>query len=366
MKVAFVHDWLVTYRGGEKVLEAMLELFPDAPVFTLFYDKDQMPPSIAERTVYYPKWLNRFKRLRKLWLPLYPSIIESLPLEDYDLIISTSSCVAKGAIPGPRSKHLCYIHSPMRYIWDQRSYYLKPLARFPFVSGIIHTLSTRLRMWDTLSSHRVDQFISNSQFVKERVHKYYGRGSEVIPPPVDVERFQAKGMAAPIKSPYFLAAGAFVSYKRFDLAIEACEAAGLTLVVAGSGPDEARLRKLAGPNTKFMIKPDQQTWQSLMSQAEALIFPGIEDFGIVGIEAISAGTPLIAFRDGGALDFVQPGVTGQFFEQLSKESLQQTLEAFDPKQFDSKAMQDFASGFTKQKFQERIMSQITQLTGASS
>ena len=131
MKVAFVHDWLVTYRGGEKVLEALLELFPEAPIFTLFYEPSQMPETISSRTVIYPKWLNRLKKIRKLFLPLYPSIIESMPLEDYDLIISTSSCVAKGAIPGPDAKHICYIHSPMRYIWDQRSHYLRPLEKIP-------------------------------------------------------------------------------------------------------------------------------------------------------------------------------------------------------------------------------------------
>lgn len=362
MKVAFVHDWLVTYRGGEKVLEAMLELFPDAPIFTLFYDKSQMPESISSRQVYFPKWLNKFKKVRKLFLPFYPSIIESMPLENYDLIISTSSCVAKGAIPGPNAKHLCYIHSPMRYIWDQRSHYIKPFEKVPFLSAIFHSLSSKLRMWDTLSSHRVDKFIANSSFVKDRVYKYYGRDSEVIPPPVDVESFGQEDRLDSSSEPYYLAAGAFVSYKRFDLAIQACEAAGIKLVVAGSGPDEQSLRKLAGPNTHFVIKPDSSEWRKLMANAKALLFPGIEDFGIVAIEALSAGTPLIAFKGGGALDFLVPNKTGAFFTELDANSLKDALESFDSKQFEGKEMKLFAEQFTKKKFQDRIKNQIEHLT----
>lgn len=362
MKVAFVHDWLVTYRGGEKVLEAMLELFPDAPVFTLFYDENQMPASISQRTVHYPKWLNKFKKVRKLFLPFYPSIIESMPLEEYDLIISTSSCVAKGAIPGPTAKHLCYIHSPMRYIWDQRSHYLKPFQKIPFLSAIFHSLSSRLRMWDTLSSHRVDQFIANSQFVKERVTKYYGRSSEVIPPPVDVEAFKNTPKNTSLRSPYYLVAGAFVSYKKFDLAIQACEASGKKLIVAGSGPDEHRLRKLAGPHTEFMIKPSPKVWKELMANAKALIFPGVEDFGIVAIEALSSGTPLIAFKGGGALDFLRPGQTGTFFSELNVGSLQSVIDKFDSEHFETDDLKAFADQFTKQNFQAKIQSQIKNLT----
>lgn len=361
MKVAFVHDWLVTYRGGEKVLEAMLELFPEAPIYTLFYEPKQMPESIRGRTVHFPKFLNKFRKIRKIFLPFYPSIIESMPLEEYDLIISTSSCVAKGAIPGPNAKHLCYIHSPMRYIWDQRAYYLNSLQKIPVLSSIFNSLCLRLRMWDTLSSQRVDKFIANSSFVHSRVSKYYGRGSDVIHPPVDVDTF-SKPSEPTLKEPYFLVAGAFVSYKRFDLAIKACEIAGVKLVVAGSGPDEIRLRKLSSKNTVMMIKPNPETWQSLMCHAQALIFPGIEDFGITAIEALSSGTPVIAFQGGGALDFVQPGVTGAFFDKLCPQVLATTIQTFDPNSYSKLKLQEFAANFKKETFQEKINVQIKNLT----
>ncbi|RYZ83435.1 MAG: hypothetical protein EOP04_19960 [Proteobacteria bacterium] len=226
MRVAYVHDWLVTYRGGEKVLEALLELYPDAPIYTLFYSPAQMPASIQQRVVNVPKWLNRLKPLRKALLPILPAAIEALPLEDYDLVISTSSCVAKGVMIGPYAKHLCYIHSPMRYIWDQRQHYLNRERSFSPKEFLIHLLSQRLRIWDVSSNNQVDSFIANSSFVAKRIERYYARKAKVIHPPVDLERFFPTGNKGQ-KGDYFLAAGAFVSYKRFDLAIKACEELGI-------------------------------------------------------------------------------------------------------------------------------------------
>lgn len=183
LNVAYVHDWLVTYRGGEKVLEALLSIFPNAPVYTLFYKKSKMPDAINDRDIRFPKILNKFIKLRKALLPILPSVVESFPCETYDLIISSSSCVAKGIVPGPNTIHLCYMHSPMRYIWDQRWDYLKKskiLKLFPFIAN---HLSTRLRIWDTVSAPRVDLFIANSHFVASRICRYYGRDSKVIHPP---------------------------------------------------------------------------------------------------------------------------------------------------------------------------------------
>ena len=219
-KVAFVHDWLDTYRGGEGH-EALLELYPDAPIYTLFYDPSLLPSTITGRDVIYPKYLKPFNKVRKALLPLLPALMESLPLEKYDLVISTSSCVAKGVVTSPDSKHLCYIHSPMRYIWDQRSHYIKELPLF--ARGLMHLFSSRLRTWDVASSVRVDNFVANSSFIKTRVHKYYGKESSVINPPVEVSDFIEKKAEPLIKDKYFLAAGVFVSYKRLDIAIEACQ-----------------------------------------------------------------------------------------------------------------------------------------------
>lgn len=359
MRVAYVHDWLVTYRGGEKVLEALLELYPEAPVYTLFYSPSAMPESIRRRTVHVPKYLNRLKRLRKALLPFLPAAMEALPLEDYDLVISTSSCVAKGALVGPDAKHLSYVHSPMRYIWDQRRHYLSGKRSFSPKDFLIHVLSQRLRMWDVCSNSRVDRFIANSQFVSRRITRYYGRESRVIHPPVAIERFFPSAESP--KSDYFLAAGAFVNYKRFDLAIEACKRLGLKLKIIGDGPEEKRLRSLAGPGIEIIIKPSEGEWVEYFQKAQALLFPGVEDFGITAIEAIAAGTPLIAFKAGGALDFVEEGRTGVFFEEETVESLMSAILRFQKTRFDPAQLREFAQQFSKDVFLEKIRGEISAL-----
>ncbi len=366
MRVAYVHDWLVTYRGGERVLEALLELYPDAPVYTLFYDPRAMPASIRSRDVRYSSWLNAWRPLRKLLLPLLPAAIEAFPLEDYDLILSTSSCVAKGVMVGPQTKHLCYIHSPMRYIWDQRQHYLVTSRSFTLKESLLHILSSRLRLWDTVVNQRVDRFVANSSFVKDRVKRFYGRDATVIHPPVDVERF-GKISASKKGAPYFLAAGAFVNYKRFDLAIAACEKLGRRLIVAGSGPEEKRLKALGGKYTEFVVKPSEQKWVELFQNAEAFIFPGVEDFGITAIESLAAGTPLIALRAGGALDFVREGETGMFFDEPTVASLIGTIEKFSASPatalLDRQKLIDFAHLFQKKYFLEKIEREIKNLWG---
>ncbi|HYX32089.1 MAG TPA: glycosyltransferase [Oligoflexus sp.] len=355
MRVAFVHDWLVTWRGGEKVLEALLELYPNAPIYTLFYDEAEMPESIRRRQVIVDPWLNALKRFRKILLPLLPAAIEAMPLEDYDLVISTSSCVAKGVLVGAEARHISYIHSPMRYIWDQRRYYLTPHRPLSWVEMIKHILLSKLRVWDVASNHRVDRFVANSSFVRSRVKRYYGRDAQVVHPPVAIERFKPQN---PKKGGYFLAAGAFVNYKRFDLAIAACEALGKKLIVAGSGPDEKQLRRLAGKMTEFRVKPSADEWVALFQNADALLFPGVEDFGITAIEALAAGTPVIALKAGGALDFIQEGKTGLFFQEATVESLRQTLENFQSQAFHRDYLTTFAATFSRDNFQRRMRQEI--------
>jgi len=362
MRVAFVHDWLVSYRGGERVLEALLELYPDAPIYTLFYKPGSMPPSIAERTIIVPAWSRLFLPLRKVLLPFLPIMIESLPLERYDLVISTSSCVAKGIVSGPTSQHLCYIHSPMRYIWDQRDHYLGSLRRLPILREMISGISTFLRLWDTASSTRVDRFVANSTFVAQRVRKYYGRDAKVVPPPVDIQPF-IKPVDAPTGQslPYFLMAGAFVSYKRFDLAIDACRQSGKRLVIAGSGPQMKDLQRRSNNQVSFEVNPSKERWTSLFQHAEAFLFPGVEDFGITAIEALAAGTPVIAYQAGGALDFVRPGITGIFFQEASAESLADCLNKFEKSHFSTVTLRNFAQDFTKELFLTRMRHEIAQV-----
>lgn len=363
LRVALVHDWLVTYRGGERVLESIGELFPDAPIYTLFYDPSALPDWFKRRDVRYPKFLNSMKTFRKALLPILPSAIESFDLQSYDLIISTSSCVAKGIIPPVHAKHICYIHSPMRYIWDQRKEYFRSIENVPLVSGFVNFLLSQLRVWDVVSSHRVDQFIANSNFVKQRVSKYYARDASVIHPPVSLEFFQRENLNPQDKENYFLVAGAFVPYKRLDLAIQACNKLGHRLVVAGSGPSESYLRSLAKDKVEFVIDPTRQTLKDLMYKAKALIFPGVEDFGIVPIEAMASGTPVLALKQGGALDFLQEGRNGLFFNEQSEESLMSLLNRFKVDDFNLQDIVKSTERFSKERFLNEMRQQISRSLG---
>ena len=357
MRVAYVHDWLVTYRGGEKVLESLLSLYPDAPIYTLFYDSKHMPEAIRSRNIIAPRWLKGLFPFRKWLLPILPSVVESFPMEEYDLIISTSSCVAKGVMTGPDATHICYLHSPMRYIWDQRQHYLSPKKWIPGYEFLFHYMSRKLRQWDVVSSNRVDRFVVNSAFVGQRVKKYYRRNSVVIHPPIDTKVF-SEPRASDTSSKYLLAAGAFVSYKRFDLAIKACERLGKKLILAGSGPEEKNLRQIAGPNTSFVIAPGNEKWSQLMSNAEALLFPGVEDFGMIAIEAMASGTPVLAYKGGGALDFIQPRVTGGFFEKQTPESLSELVSGFNRSSFDSGKIREYAETYSESEFLQKFKDQI--------
>jgi glycosyltransferase involved in cell wall biosynthesis len=360
LRVAFVHDWLVTYRGGEKVLDALLALYPDAPIYTLFYDREAMPASIQARDIWVPPVANALRKGRKLMLPLLPRMIESIPLQEYDLLISTSSCVAKGAIKGKHARHLCYLHSPMRYIWDQQDEYLAGVAHIPGAAWGIKALTPGLRRWDVESAQRVDRFVVNSTFVGERARKYYDRESVVVPPPIELDRFQPRSSTS-ARGGYFLAAGALVSYKRFDLAIAAAEQSGKRLVIAGAGPMEAALRRRAGTNVTFEIGPSDERFETLLAEAEALLFPGVEDFGMIAIEAMASGTPVIAYREGGARDFIEPGTTGVFFDQPTAESLAAVLREFAPTRFDAQALNRYAARYGRESFLARMQAEITQL-----
>lgn len=364
MRVAFVHDWLVTYRGGEKVLEALVDLYPDAPIFTLFYDSASMPASIKARDVRVPRLSNAVRKFRKALLPALPRLVESIDLGAYDLIVSTSSCVAKGARKRPGAKHLCYIHSPMRYIWDQQEEYIAGVSHIPGAAWGIRRLTPGLRRWDVESAGRVDRFVANSTFVAERVRSLYGREASVVHPPVEFERFQPRPLAAK-RDAYLLAVGAFVSYKRFDLAIGAAERLGRKLIIAGSGPMEAQLRALAGPQTSFEIAPDDRRFAELLEGAEALLFPGVEDFGITAIEALASGTPVIAQAAGGAKDFVIPGETGVFFADPTVGSLAAAITAFQPSRFDGHALNRYAARYGRSSFLEKMRVEIAQLLKGS-
>jgi glycosyltransferase involved in cell wall biosynthesis len=243
----------------------------------------------------------------------------------------------------------------MRYIWDQIDEYVESMQGIPLAGACIRIAAFFLRSWDVKTHKRVDRFVVNSRFVGGRVKKFYGRPSTVIHPPIRLERF------APLSNPgcpFFLVAGAMVSYKKFDLAIEACNLAGVKLIVAGSGPMEKQLREMAGPNTEFVIRPDDQTWIKLMSQAEAFLFPGIEDFGMTAIEAMASGTPVLAYGEGGALDFIIPGLSGEFFHEKTATSLAQVIKTFDKNNYDEKKLLDHSRNFGTQVFLDKMRIEI--------
>jgi glycosyltransferase involved in cell wall biosynthesis len=330
MKVAIVHYWLVTMRGGEKVIEALLEMFPDADVYTHVYNPDAVSPLIKSRRIYTSS-VNKLpfaKKLYQTYMPLMPGALKEFDLQAYDLVISSESGPAKGVVPNPDAFHLCYCHTPMRYLWDMYHEYLKksnPAVRF-FMKRLIPSL----RNWDITSANLVDRFAANSRYVARRICRYYNRKAEIIFPPVAVEKFLS---VKRVPEDFYLFFGQLTGYKRADIAIEACVQSGRKLVVAGSGASKRELRRYEKTGlVRFLGRVGDEEIPPLFSRAKALLFPGIEDFGIVPVEANAAGCPVIACRKGGVLDTIEEDVTGIFFDDQTPESLIAAMECFEAKE----------------------------------
>lgn len=327
MKVAIVHYWIVNMRGGERVLEALCRMFPDADIFTHVYDPHIASDIIRCRrvTTTFIARLPLARRFYQSYLPLMPLALEELDLAGYDLIISSESGPAKGVIPPPGAAHLCYAHSPMRYIWDQYHVYKRHaglLARM-----VMPALAHKLRIWDVSSAARVDAFLANSTHVASRVKAYYRRAASVVHPPVAVDDFVCAPRAE--REPFYLWVGELVSYKRPDLAVEAFNKLRRPLVVIGEGPMRARLERMAGDHIRFLGKADFETLKWHLSRCQALIFPGEEDFGIVPVEAMASGRPVIAYGRGGVLDTIRDGETGLLFYDQTTEGLVDAVERFE-------------------------------------
>lgn len=352
LKVAIVHDWLVSARGGERVLEALCEAFPQAEIFTLFHSKGTNSARIENRKIH-TSYLNRLPGVEKYYrylLPLLPSAAEKFRLDGFDLVISSSHCVAKGVIPNPGTLHISYCYTTMRYAWDQTNQYFGNGIKQWLVLPFLHYL----RMWDVTSSARVDQFVAISRFVSQRIEKYYRRSAEVVNPFVDLEHFQPTHGE---RGDYYLVVSAFAPYKKVELAIEACERLNRKLIIVGGGQDIKKLKALAGKNTHFMGNlPDGQL-PELYAGARAFLFPGLEDFGITPLEAMACGTPVIAYGAGGALETVENGKTGLFFLEQTPESLARAIEQFEsmPHAFTRHACRERASFFSKTRFQREIL-----------
>ena len=360
MKVALVHDWLTGMRGGEKCLEVFCELFPDADLHTLVYDPASVSPAIRRMRVK-TSWLNRLPGAQKhfrYFLPLFPRAVESFELGDYDLIVSSSHCVAKGIYPH-RAPHIAYVYTPMRYIWDMGDAYLAGGASFLARAGLALSRAY-LRRWDLRSTARVDQVIAISNNVAAKIEQIYGRTAQVIYPPVSVDKFHL----ADTLQPYYLMVSALVPYKRIDLAIDAFNALKLPLKIAGDGPLRKYLQRRAQSNIEFLGWVDDRKLAQLYCQCQALIFPGDEDFGIVPLEAQASGRPVIGYGRGGLLETVVgldssssgSTPTGVFFPEQSTASLIAAIEFYQKHQraFRPRQIREHAHRFSRERFKREI------------
>lgn len=361
MRVAIVHDWLVTYAGAERVLEQMLHVFPDADVFTLI---DFLPPEerhfLQGRPVY-TSFLQRLPRARtryRSYLPLMPLAVEQLDVTRYDLVLSSSHAVAKGVITGPDQIHISYVHTPIRYAWDLQFQYLSEtgLDRGP-KGWLARILLHYMRLWDVRTAAGVDHFVANSRFIARRIEKVYRRDADVIYPPVDVERFTPGGR----KEDFYLTASRLVPYKKVDVIVEAFAAMpDKQLVVIGDGPERERIRARAGKNVRLLGYQPHEVLVDCMRRARAFIFAAEEDFGIVPVEAQACGTPVIAYGKGGALETVRPleadAPTGVFFPRQDPEAIREAVRRFEEEEgrITSRACRENALRFSNERFREEL------------
>ncbi|MBN1296982.1 glycosyltransferase [bacterium] len=353
MKVAIIHDWLTGMRGGERVLELFCSLFPDANLFTLFHHKGSVSPQIERHPITVSR-LQRFPRTRKTYrylLPLFPSAIESFDLSGFDLIISTSHAVAKGAIPPAGALSICYCHTPMRYIWDQYDVYFDSGDTSRLVRTVMPLFRDYLQNWDVTTHNRVNAYIANSRFVARRIETLYGRPSTVIPAPVDCRFFMPNDLPP---EEYYLVVSALAPYKRVDLAIDAFNRNERRLVIIGDGTESKALRARAKSNITFMGRLTDAQVRDHYQRCRAVVFPGVEDFGLVPLEAQACGRPVIAYVDGGALETVVEGISGHFFFNRTPESLNHAIRVFETMEFSMDIIRKRAFEFDSSEIGARL------------
>jgi glycosyltransferase involved in cell wall biosynthesis len=367
LKVAFVHYWLTGMRGGERCLEAFCELFPNADIYTLVHTPQSVSPTIESHSIH-TSFIQRLwasEKKYQYYLPLFPAAITSFDLSGYDLILSSSHCVAKGVRVPKGVCHIAYLFTPMRYIWDQYEIYFNHETASMPVRVAMKMIQPWLKRWDVGSNDDIFSFVAISDFVAKRIKNYYGRMAEVIYPPVDLERFSA----ASSDNGFYLIVTALVPYKRVDLAITAFNRLKLPLQIIGSGQDEARLKRLAGPTITFLGKQSDDAVRAAYANCRALIFPGEEDFGIVPLEAMASGKPVIAYGRGGALETIIPlgssshsqeAPTGLFFYQQTTDALCDAILYFEKykAQFDPEKIRQHVTSFRADRFKEKIAQYI--------
>jgi glycosyltransferase involved in cell wall biosynthesis len=361
-KIALVHDYFVQMGGAERVAEAMHDSFPSAPMYTTVALPMGLPGSLRTadiRTSLLQKLPSLDRRFRHYFM-LYPFAVENFDLSAYDLIFSSSSGYAKGVRRRPNAIHVCYCHTPMRWVWRYDDY----VAREGFggtVRAALPYLLWGLRKWDLRASRQPNYYIANSNLVARRIKQIYGREAFVIPPPIDVQRFQMSNEV----DDYYLVLSRLMPYKRIDLAIEACKRMNRRLVIIGDGPDRARLEKLADDRIEFLGRQPDKVVNYFASRCQALLFPGEEDFGMVPLEVNAAGRPVIAYRGGGALETVVENVTGIFFDQQNAHSLAEAIEKFEGLSWSQETLRHHAEKFDRNVFAFRVLQFLGSVAPAS-
>ena len=348
-RVGLVHDWLTGMRGGEKVLEAICEVYPDAPLTTLVRVPGSVSPRIEARPIRtsFAQALPNPGRFYRHYLPLYPLAVRMLDFSGCDLVISSSHCAVKSVIAPPGAVHVCYCHSPMRYAWDQFEEYFGAARTGPAMSRLMRMVMRRIARWDQVTAARVDRFLANSQYVAGRIRRYYNRRSTTVYPPVDTDFYTPASRAA---SPAFLIVSALVPYKRLDIAIDACRQAGVPLRIVGTGPEQERLETLAQGRVEFLGWQSNEQIRELYRSSTATLLPGTEDFGIVPVESQACGTPVVALDAGGARETVLDGKTGVLVGGASAAAFADGLQRVMRTSFDTDAIRHNAERFSRANF----------------
>ncbi|MCK9860365.1 glycosyltransferase [Paenibacillus sp. ATY16] len=360
-RIAIVHDYLNQMGGAERVVGVMHKLFPDAPIYTTIVDREKLLPELRTADIR-TTWMQHIPNILrdfKLYFWLYPFAVRSIDLKGYDIIVSSSSAYAKGVRKPGNAIHLCYCHSPMRFAWNFDGY-IENVNVSKTRRTIAKWLTFPLRLWDKANSKQVDRLIANSSVVKGRISKFYGLDSAVIYPPVEIDRFSVSKDGP---KDYFLVVSRLVSYKKIDIAVEACTRLGLKLLIVGDGDDRKRLEGLSGSNVQFLGRRSDEEVTGYMQHCRALLFPGLEDFGITPLEANACGRPVIAFQAGGALDTIKADVNGMFFKEQTTESLMEALREFESKKWDTGLIRGHAESFNERYFIERLLSSLQSAIG---
>jgi glycosyltransferase involved in cell wall biosynthesis len=350
-RIAIVCDWLTNQGGAEKVIMGLHELFPSAPIYTSLYNPEKLRGFQNARI--HTSFLQKYplaKDKHQFFLGLMPRAFESFNLNNYDIVISSSHSCAKGLILKPSTLHVSYCHSPMRYAWDNYQKYISEYA----VSGLIKRFASfyihKIRLWDKITADRVDHFIANSEYIKNRIKKFYRRDSTVIYPFIEPEQFYSS-----VKENFYIAVGRLTSYKKFDLVVEAFNKNGLPLKVIGTGGMLKNLKSIAGPNIEMLGFTPDNVLRDLYSRAKALVFPQCEDFGIIPLEAMASGCPVIAYGKGGALETVIEGKTGVLFPEQTVDSLNAAIRDFERIEFDQQKIIQHAGQFGKEQFNKKFL-----------